>query len=153
MQINKFSILTIMKLLNNIFVFIVFVSSPFYSQEDLSKLTKSDSTELIGTDTFFNLFYKLDEFEFYRNLTKLKRDFKVDSNSSKLWLKTSLEMVNKSRFGKENDLTPGYLHSSLYEQYLEKSKFNPLRTALGLIQTGVVGYLAYRHIKKWVLKK
>jgi hypothetical protein len=134
-----------MKLLNDILVLFVFTSFPFYSQEDSSKLTQSDSTELIKTDAFFNLFYKFEEFEFYRNL--------VDSNSSKLWLKASMEMGNKSPFDKENDLTPGYLHSSLYEQYLEKSKFNPIRAALGIIQAGALGYLAYRHIKKWVLKK
>ena len=134
-----------MKLLNNILVLFAFISFPFYSQEDSSKLTQSDSTELIKTDAFFNLFHKFEKFEFYKNL--------VDSNSSKLWLKASMEMGNKSPFGKENDLTPSYLHSSLYEQYLEKSKFNALKTALGIIQASVAGYLAYRHVKKWVLKK
>jgi len=134
-----------MKLLNNILVLFAFISFPFYSQEDSSKLTQSDSTELIKTDAFFNLFHKFEKFEFYKNL--------VDSNSSKLWLKASMEMGNKSPFGKENDLTPSSLHSSLYEQYLEKSKFNALKTALGIIQASVAGYLAYRHVKKWVLKK
>ena len=134
-----------MKLLNNIFLLFVFISFPFYPQKDSSKLTKSDSTELIKTNAFFNLFYKFEKFEFYRNL--------VDSNSSKLWLKASMKMRNKSSFDKENDLTPSYLHSSLYEQYLKKSKFDPVKTALRIIQIGAVGYLAYRHIKKWVLKK
>jgi hypothetical protein len=134
-----------MKPLNNILVLFAFISFPFYSQEDFSKLTQSDSTELIKTDAFFNLSHKFEKFKFYKNL--------VDSNSSKLWLKASMEMGNKSPFGKENDLTPSSLHSSLYEQYLEKSKFNALKTALGIIQASVAGYLAYRHIKKWVLKK
>ena len=37
----------------------------------------------------------------------------------------------------------------LYQKYLEDSKFNPFKYALGMMQVGAVGYLAYKHIKKY----
>jgi len=37
----------------------------------------------------------------------------------------------------------------LYQKYREDSKFNPFRYALGMVQTGAVGYLAYKHLKKY----
>jgi hypothetical protein len=36
-----------------------------------------------------------------------------------------------------------------YNRYLENSKVDPVRYVLGLIQTAAVGYMAYRHIKKY----
>ncbi|OGU77198.1 MAG: hypothetical protein A2V93_12545 [Ignavibacteria bacterium RBG_16_34_14] len=139
-----------MKLL--IITIIFGVTSTIINSQELNKLPVIDSLK-IDNNSIENLFYKLDEFEFYRDLTELKRDFSINAETAKLWLEASLNTLNKSSFNKENNLTPGYLHSSLYEQYLEDSKFNPFRTALGMIQAGAVGYLAYRHIKKWVIKK
>jgi len=42
-----------------------------------------------------------------------------------------------------------YLLSPLYAQYIEDSKFNPVRYVLGMAQLSAVGYLAYKHIKKY----
>lgn len=138
-----------MKRLNKIIICFTLLFISIYSQENTNKQSENDSTKTFKTDALFNLSYKFEEFEFYRNLTKPILNFNVDSTTAKLWLKTSVEMSNNSSFDKETNLTPGYLHSILYDEYLEKSKFNPVRTVLGMIQAGAVGYLAYRHIKKW----
>ncbi len=138
-----------MKLLSKIIICFTFLSIPIYSQENINKSPENDSTKTFKMDALFNLAYKFNEFEFYRNLTKPMLNFNVDSTTAKLWLKTSVEMSNNSSFNNENNFTPVYLHSILYDEYLEKSKFNPVRTVLGMIQAGAVGYLAYRHIKKW----
>jgi hypothetical protein len=42
-----------------------------------------------------------------------------------------------------------HLMLPFYKQYLENSKFNPIRYVLGIAQTAAVGYMAYRHIKKY----
>ena len=137
-----------MNLFNKIIIlFILFIVS-IYSQENSNKLQKNDSTKTFNTNPLLNLSYKFDEFDFYRSLTKPILNLNVDSSTALLSLKTAAEMLTNSSPNNENP-TPGYLHSILYQEYLEKSKFNPIRTALGLIQTGAVGYLTYQHIKKW----
>jgi len=141
-----------MKLPDKIFIISILTSIVAYSQDEANLFPVTDTLKNYN-NSLENILFQLDEFEFYRDLTELKRDFIVNAETSKLWLEASLNLSNKSSFDKENNLTPGYLHSSLYDQYLEDSKFNPLRTALGMIQAGAVGYLAYRHIKKWVIKK
>ena len=137
-----------MNLFNKIIIlFILFIVS-IYSQENSNKLQKNDSTKTFNTNPLLNLSYKFDEFDFYRSLTKPILNLNVDSSTALLSLKTAAEMLTNSSSNNENP-TPGYLHSILYQEYLEKSKFDPIRTALGLIQAGAVGYLAYQHIKKW----
>ncbi len=91
--------------------------------------SENDTTKTFKTNALLNLSYKFDEFEFYRNLTKPILNFNVDSATAILSLKTSVEISNNSSFNNENHI-PGYLHSILYEEYLEKSKFNPLGAAL-----------------------
>ncbi len=134
-------------------IVILFILSSIivYAQDEENKLLLDDSTE-IHNNSLNNLLFKLDEFEFYRDLTEQKRNFNVNPDAAKLWLEASLNLSNDSPFNKQKDYTPEYLHSSLYDQYLEKSKFNIVRTALGMVQLGAVGYLAYKHIKKWGLK-
>ena len=141
-----------MNLLNKIVILFMLTIVSIYPQEDTNKLPGNDSTKTFNSDALLRLSYKFDEFDFYRNLTKPILNYNADSATAMLALKTAIEMSNNSSLNNEN-LNPGYLHSILYEEYLEKSKFNPIRSILGLIQTGAVGYLAYRHIKKWVLKK
>lgn len=141
-----------MKLLNKIFIFLILTIVEAYSQNDTNSLPGTGSIKVYN-NSLENILFQLDEFDFYRYLTELKRDFIVNEETAKLWLEAALNLSNKSSFSKEGNLKPGYLHSSLYDQYLEDSKFNPLRTALGMIQAGAAGYLAYRHIRKWVIKK
>ena len=137
-----------MKPLIKIIIFSVLTSISIYSQSEISKTQGNDTTKTFKTNALFNLSYKFDEFDFYRSLTKPILNFNVNSATAILSLKTSVEISNNSSFNNENHI-PGYLHSILYDEYLEKSKFNPVRTVLGLIQAGAVGYLAYQHIKKW----
>ena len=137
-----------MKLLNKIIICFTLLFISIYSQENTNKQSENDSTKTFNTNPLLNLSYKFDEFDFYRNLTKQILNNNVDSSTAVLWLKTSVEISNSS-FDKETNLTPGYLHSTLYDEYVEKSKFNPFRAALGIVEAGAVGYLAYQHIKKW----
>ena len=136
-----------MKHVNKILILLIFTSLAAYSQNDLKILSSTDTIKA-GNNSLETILFQLDEFEFYRDLTELKRDFNINSETSQLWLEASLNISNKSPFNKENH-TPGYLHSTLYDKYLEDSKFNPIRTILGTVQVGAVGYLLYKHIKKW----
>src|SRR4030067_181575 len=87
-----------MKLL--IITIIFGVTSTIINSQELNKLPVIDSLK-IDNNSIENLFYKLDEFEFYRDLTELKRDFSINAETAKLWLEASLNTLNKSSFNKE----------------------------------------------------
>ena len=132
--------------MKKVIILLFFASFIIYSQNDLIILSNPDTIRT--GNSLETILFQLDEFEFYRDLTELKRDFFINNETSQLWLEASLNISNKSSFHKD-DHVPGYLHSTLYDKYLEDSKFNPIRTILGTVQVGAVAYLAYRHIKKW----
>jgi len=135
---------------------IVFIISLIFTAHTFAQET-NDPDIKDSSDIKFNsldeILFRLDEFEFYTNLTAPKKAALLNSETSKLRLITSINFSQRNFFNTTEDITPGYLHSSLYDQYMENSKFNPIRTALGMIQAGAAGYLAYRHIKKYVIKK
>ncbi|MBE0572079.1 MAG: hypothetical protein IH618_11090 [Ignavibacteriaceae bacterium] len=70
-----------------------------------------------------------------------------NDNPSTVWLRTELLIMNHS----QSDLGDINTHftSPLYQQYLRDSEFDMVRYVLGAVQAGAVGYMAYRHIKKY----
>lgn len=74
-------------------------------------------------------------------------DILFDDNPKTIWLRTELLISYNSQTG-SNELNTHFT-SPLYEQYLKNSEFNMLRYVLGTVQAGAVGYMAYRHIKKY----
>ncbi len=91
----------------------------------------------------------LEQFDLYRDLNSVNHDLPVNSDPNTVWLWTSYA-VSKSEFHNEQyGETPGNISRFLYIEYLEESEFNPVKYALGAVQVGAVGYLAYLHIKKY----
>ena len=80
------------------------------------------------------------------NLNNMKMSVPIDGDPQTVWLRTSLAL-SKTEIT-DQKFSPHFL-SPLEKQYLEDSKFNPIRYALGMVQAGAVGYLAYKHIKKY----
>jgi hypothetical protein len=68
-------------------------------------------------------------------------------NQSTIWLRTNLAL-SSNLFATDDDYHQHFL-LPLYKQYLEDSKFDPIRYALGMAQLSAVSYLAYRHVKKY----
>jgi hypothetical protein len=56
-------------------------------------------------------------------------------------------LISKSEKNNQ-EFSPHFL-SPLERKYHEDSKFNPIKYVLGAAQVGAVGYLAYKHIKKY----
>ena len=74
----------------------------------------------------------------------------LDDDPNTIWLRTSLLISKMDLPSGDNKVD---LLSPLFIQYSENSKFNPIRYMLGMAQIGAVGYLAYKHIKKYGLFK
>jgi hypothetical protein len=92
--------------------------------------------------------YNLDEI-FSKPITnQLPEEILFDNNPSTIWLRTELSISNRPpQFGGEEVNT--HFTSPLYQQYLKDSEFDMVRYVLGVAQASAVGYMAYRHIKKY----
>jgi hypothetical protein len=92
--------------------------------------------------------YDLNEFFSTPLSQQIPQDILFDDNPSTVWLRTQLLISNNaSQFGYDEINT--HFTSPLYQQYLKDSEFDMFRYVLGIAQASAVGYMAYRHIKKY----
>ena len=89
----------------------------------------------------------------YRNLIYMKMNLQTNKDPNTIWMWTKLSINNLERIDFHPGQSPGNIIEPLHQQYIENSKLNPVRYVLGMAQTAAVGYLAYRHIKKYGLFK
>ncbi len=101
-----------------------------------------------GINPTLNLNYKFDDLIHYNNPDFFPNNLPPYDNPSTIWLRTELALSFSLPF-EEKTGTDQHFTSILYQQYLEDSKFDPVRYVLGMAQLGAVGYLAYKHIKKY----
>jgi hypothetical protein len=136
------------KCLLKIFLFLIFLSACLFAQmEDTVKKISEDS---LKSKYYFNSLNEIqisfDEFELYLDLYNMKMSVSIDDDPKTIWLRTSLLLSQNNKF--QNEI-PNNLLAPLYNQYLETTKFDPVRYILGMAQVGAIGYLAYKHIKKY----
>ena len=87
-----------------------------------------------------------DDFELLREFNLMKHNISIDADPQTIWLRTSIAVSNPEHVNQ--NITSHFL-SPLQKKYYEDSKFDPIKTILGAAQVGAVGYLAYKHIKKY----
>ncbi len=134
-----------MSFLRPAFVFVLLLSSFIYAQEENRK-------SVVGTNSFESLLKlqtKFDEFEIYRELNYMRLELQANDDKNTIWMWTKLSITNSGSHEYHPGETPGSMIEPLHEQFIENSKFNPVRYVLGMAQTAAVGYLAYQHIKKY----
>ena len=128
---------------------ISFVSGVLYAQvEDTYQSQLSDSSyRFQGIIPPVEFQYNLNEIFSKPIAPNIPDDILFDDNPSTVWLRTELLIMNNS----QSDLGDINTHftSPLYQQYLRDSEFDMVRYVLGAVQAGAVGYMAYRHIKKY----
>jgi hypothetical protein len=131
-----------------IFLFPLILSSIAHSQlDDAKNIYNNDSLKIkIQSNPLIDMQIRFDEFELHRELNNMKMDVSIDGDPQTVWLRTSLAIGNTNNPGSDSKIH--YL-SPLYKQYIEDSKFDAVRYVLGMAQVGAVGYLAYKHIKKY----
>ncbi|MBK9098835.1 MAG: hypothetical protein IPM14_12085 [bacterium] len=91
--------------------------------------------------------YNIDEIFSKPIAPYIPEDILFDDNPSTVWLRTELLISNSSQPG--NGEVNTFFTAPLYQQYLRDSEFDMVRYVLGAVQAGAVGYMAYRHIKKY----
>ncbi len=120
-----------------------------YAQQtdNANTVSTNDSLKIrINPNSVTQMQIKFDEFELHRQFNNMKMNVPIDGDPQTVWLRTSLAISNTENNGQ--NFSPHFL-SQLEKQYLENTKFNPIKYALGMVQAGAVGYLAYKHIKKY----
>ena len=137
-----------MKPVVKIFLALFLLTSFSYAQSDnTNNLYNSDSLKVkINSTPLTEIQIKFEEFELSREFFDLKKKISLDGDPQTVWLRTSLAVSNTIAPNNQKSL---HHLSPFYAQYLEDSKFNPVRYVLGMVQLGAVGYLAYKHIKKY----
>lgn len=138
-----------MRLPGNIFIFFFLFSSFLFSQEE----TSDSSRKTYSFDSLLKLQVKFDEFDIYRELNYMRMDIQSNNDPNTIWMWTELSIANSGAVDVHPGETPGSMIEPLHKQFIEDSKFNPVRYVLGMAQTATVGYLAYQHIKKYGLFK
>jgi hypothetical protein len=126
-----------------IFFFCLVLSFVARSQE-LSDSVKVNSQTINPNKSLSSV---LDDLDFYLDLHDLNKTLLLNADPNTTWLWTSYAISSQAAYQSNVDFDDMTL--PLYKKYLEDSKFNPFRYALGMMQAGAVGYLAYKHIKKY----
>ena len=79
---------------------------------------------------------------------QIPEDVLFEDNPSTVWLRTQLLISNNAaQFGYDEINT--HFTSPLYQQYMKDSEFDMFKYVLGIAQASAVGYMAYKHIKKY----
>ena len=102
-----------------------------------------------GINPYLNYYNDDFEFSFPFNFIVSTSEQMIEGDLSTLQLRTELALSYLSAFNTRPIEVSDHLLLPYYQQYLEDSKIDPIRYVLGLAQTAAVGYMAYRHIKKY----
>lgn len=136
---------SLIKILSILFIFSAILLPQ--EKQEFNAHVSSDSLKIkIQENPLIQMQIKFDEFELHREFKDMKMSVPIDGDPNTVWLRTSLALSNT--INTEQNFSPHFL-SPLEKQYLKNSKFNPISYVLGMVQTGAVGYLAYKHIKKY----
>ena len=133
-----------MKLLSLLAIFIILPIHLSAQPEDIFIPSLPDTVlRYLGINPIMSYYY--DDF----NFTISESEKLIEGSLSTLQLRTELALSYPTAFITGSTEASSHLMLPFYNQYLEDSKIDPFRYVLGLAQTAAVGYMAYRHIKKY----
>ena len=138
-----------MKICVQILIFIIECTVIVFPQDN----NRDTVEKVFRYDYLMHLQTKFEEFDIYRELNYMRMDLKANDNRNTIWMWTQLSINNSGNIDFHTGESPGSMLEPIRLRFLENSKLNPVRYVLGMAQTVAVGYLAYRHIKKYGLFK
>ena len=138
-----------MKDVKLVVVVLILSGTVFSQQKDVINSVRVDSVyRYQGINPVLNINSKMLQLFTSDDFSAFTSNQLAEGDSATLWLRTKLAVSSPCYIG-ETEQTNNHLLLPFYEQYLENSKFDPVRYALAIAQTAAVGYMAYRHIKKY----
>jgi len=132
-----------------IFQLLLLTSFSCFAQQEESLINNKDSVyRFQGIIPPVEFQYNLNEIFLDPVLGQIPDEILFEDNPSNIWLRTEL-LISYNNLQTENEEINTHFTSPLYQQYLKDSEFDMVRYILGTVQAGAVGYMAYRHIKKY----
>ena len=128
-------------------LFLSAVSNGFSQQEEELYKNNDSVYRFQGIIPPVEYQYNLNEFYTEPLFGQVPEEILFEDNPSNIWLRTEFLISNNSQ--SESGELNTHFTSPLYQQYLKDSEFDMVRYILGTVQAGAVGYMAYRHIKKY----
>lgn len=130
-----------------ILVIVISATYDCFSQQEEEFVSRDSVSRFQGIIPPVEFQYNLNEIFLDPVLGQIPDEILFEDNPSNIWLRTELLISNNSQseFGEVNT----FFTAPLYQQYLRDSEFDMVRYILGTVQAGAVGYMAYRHIKKY----
>ena len=128
----------------------------FIASADAQQIIKDDTVSLTKT----SVYDQQRKMEFYQGGSSfrispesflLNNDQLQKNDLSTVWLRTRLALMNSGLPYGNDANKPSDLLLPYYRFYLESKNISLLRKALGIAELGAVGYLAYKHLKKYGL--
>ena len=136
-----------------ILFYILLLTIEIFSQsvnEDIVLSTTQDSIlKFMGINPQLNIPVQVFEYDLKFKFWRQQSSMLADGNESNLWLRTEMALTHSGGLNANDLITVENFSEPLYKRYLENQKINPLYYVLGMAQTAAVGYMAYRHIKKY----
>jgi hypothetical protein len=128
----------------------VFIASNncFSQQEEEYYKSKDSVYRFQGIIPPVEFQYNINEIFSEPIIRKIPDEILFGNNPSTIWLRTELSVANNNSQSGNGEINT-FFTAPLYEQYLQDSEFDMVRYILGTVQAGAVGYMAYRHIKKY----
>jgi hypothetical protein len=138
------------KLLFVISIFILLTGQLFAQSEDIFVPSVTDTVfRYQGINPLMK--YDYDDYDFYIsfNFSIAESEQLPEGNIANLQLRTEFALSYPTAFNTSSIDEMNHFMLPYYNRYLENSKVDPVRYLLGLAQAAAVGYMAYRHIKKY----
>ena len=140
----------LMKMKKKVFSFLLIVSISTFAQG-----IKHDSLQTIepplNFSTYFNPLRYLPNSYFDNELNSLSINANFLNDSTSILMQTRMQLARLSNQNpvdaKTNILIP------LYRNYIAGQSIGWFKQILGAVQVGAVGFLAYKHIEKYYIKK
>ena len=120
-----------------------------YSQEQNKDSLNNYSNSYSKSHFQEEFLYDLENFNLYLDLHNSRNNIPLNKDPNTQWLWTKAILSNFNQSSDQQTANLNNMLSLQYGQFINDSKFNPFRYALGMAQLGAVGYLAYKHIKKY----
>ena len=135
-----------------VFVFCTFlITIRIFSQQGNTENVTSENSiyKYQGINPQLNIPSQVFEIDWQLSFWKQESNMLIEGNNSNLWLRTEMALSYSGGFNSDNLVSSENFSAPLYANYIENQKFNPLFYVLGMAQTAAVGYMVYRHIKKY----
>jgi len=127
----------------------LFACISFAQVEETKQRQLPDSTiRFQGIVPPIEFHYNIDEIFSKPISNQVPEEVLFDDNPSTVWLRTQLVISNNAAQFDYDEINTHFT-SPLYQQYLRDSEFDIVRYVLGFAKASAVGYMAYRHIKKY----